>query len=63
MRAALTTLQSGLCLLSAVPSYALEASGGPGLFDRLIADDYASAGLDVLTLDRKMAALPGATRL
>ena len=42
---------------------ALEASGGPGLFDRLIADDYARAGLEVLTLDRKMAALPAARRL
>ena len=37
---------------------ALEASDGPGLFDRLIADDYARADLEVLTLDRKMAALP-----
>ena len=36
---------------------ALEASGGAGLFDRLIADDYARAGLEVLTLDRRMAAL------
>ncbi len=37
---------------------ALEASGGPGLFDRLIADDYSRADLQVLTLDRKMASLP-----
>ena len=37
---------------------ALEASGGPGLFDRLIADDYSRADLHVLTLDRKMASLP-----
>ena len=42
---------------------ALEASGGPGLFDRLIADDYARAGLEVLTLDRRMADLPEARRL
>lgn len=42
---------------------ALEASGGPGLFDRLIADEYTRAGLEVLTLDRKMAALPEARRL
>ena len=41
---------------------ALEASGGPGLFDRLIADDYSRADLHVLTLDRKMAGLPD-TRL
>lgn len=36
---------------------ALEASGGPGLFDRLIADDYSRAGLEVLALDREMAKL------
>ena len=42
---------------------ALDASGGPGLFDRLIVDEYARAGLEVLTLDRKMAALPEAQRL
>lgn len=39
---------------------ALEASGGPGLFDRLIADDYSRADLQVLTLDRRMATLPTA---
>ena len=37
---------------------ALEESGGTGLFDRLIADDYSRAGLQVLTLDRQMATLP-----
>ena len=42
---------------------ALEAAGGPGLFDRLIADDYARADLHVLTLDRKMASLPDAQLL
>ena len=36
---------------------ALEASDGPGLFDRLIADDYSRRGLEVLTLDRRMARL------
>ncbi len=36
---------------------ALGAPGGPGLFDRLIADDYTRAGLEVLTLDRRMATL------
>ena len=41
---------------------ALSATGGPGLFDRLIADDYPQAGLETLTLDRQMASLP-ATRL
>ena len=42
---------------------ALEACGGPGLFDRLIVDEYARAGLEVLTLDRKMAILPDTRRL
>ena len=42
---------------------ALEASDSPGLFDRLIADDYSRAELEVLKLDRKMAALPGARTL
>ena len=36
---------------------ALAASGRPGLFDRLIADDYSRAGLETLTLDRRMASL------
>ena len=42
---------------------ALEASSGPGLFDRLIADDYTRHGLEVLTLDRRMASLPGVNQL
>lgn len=42
---------------------ALEASSGPGLFDRLIADDYTRRGLEVLTLDRRMASLPGVRKL
>ena len=42
---------------------ALEARGGPGLFDRLIADDYSQAGLDTLTLDRRMASLPRVHRI
>ena len=37
---------------------ALQASDSPGLFDRLIADDYNRAELAVLTLDRKMSRLP-----
>ena len=36
---------------------ALEASSGPGLFDRLNADDYTRRGLAILTLDRMMAGL------
>ena len=39
---------------------ALTASSGPGLFDRLIANDYARAGMDTLTLDRRMPSLPQA---
>ena len=42
---------------------ALRSQTGPGLFDRLIIDDYSRAGLEVLTLDRKMANLPGARAL
>ena len=42
---------------------ALETSEGPGLFDRLIADEYSRAEVEVLTLDRRMASLPGARRL
>ena len=38
---------------------ALEAPGEPGLFDRLIANDYARSGIESLTLDRRMASLPG----
>lgn len=41
----------------------LEATGGAGLLDRLIADHYARAGLGVLTLDRKMAGLQRARLL
>ena len=42
---------------------ALEASDGAGLLDRLIADDHARAGLETLTLDRKMARLADTRRL
>ena len=42
---------------------ALESSSGPGLLDSLIADDYSRAGIEVLTLDRKMAALSDVQRL
>ncbi len=42
---------------------ALTSANSPGLFDRLIADDYERAGLKVLTLDRKMATLANAQRL
>ena len=57
-----TTLTSGLVapLNGRTVLDALAASGGPGLFDRLITNDYARAGLDTLTLDRRMASLPHA---
>jgi predicted nucleic acid-binding protein len=42
---------------------ALSASDEPGLFDRLIANDYARAGLETLTLDRRMATLPTAAHI
>lgn len=42
---------------------ALRSSGGPGLFDRLIADGYSHAGLETLTLDRQMAKLSGVRKL
>ena len=37
---------------------ALSDPSGPGLLDRLIANDYSQAGLKTLTLDRRMASLP-----
>jgi predicted nucleic acid-binding protein len=42
---------------------ALKSTKEPGLTDRLIALDYARAGATTLTLDRKMAMLPGCSRL
>lgn len=42
---------------------ALGAQSGCGLLDRLIADDYGHAGVATLTLDKKMASLPGVRRL
>ena len=42
---------------------ALEASNRPGLFDRLIADDYSHSGLKALTLDRRMSRLPNSQYL
>ena len=59
------TLQSGLVapLSGQAVIDALTATGGPGLLDRLITDDYAQAGLETLTLDRQMAGLPDARLL
>ena len=42
---------------------ALQETGGAGLIDRLIAEDYSRTVSETLTLDRRMAALPGAKRL
>ena len=65
-RAALSdVLRSGLVkpLNGRAVIAALEIREGPGLLDRLIADEYSRAGLETLTLDRKMATLPGSRRL
>jgi hypothetical protein len=35
-----------------------EATAGAGLLDRLLADDYARSGMEVLTLDPTPASLP-----
>ena len=65
-RAALIdVLTSGLVapLNGQVVILALQTREGPGLFDRLIADDYSRAGLETLTLDRRMSTLPNVRRL
>ena len=58
LRSGLVAPLNGLSVIEA-----LQASGGPGLFDRLISDDYSKAGLDTLTLDRRMASLDDVSRL
>ena len=65
-RAGLTdVLRSGLVspLNGRAVIEALKTVEGPGLFDRLIADEHSRVGVEVLTLDRKMASLPGVRRL
>ena len=59
-----SALQGGLILPLNGPGVfgALEATGGAGLFDRLIADGYTQDGIETLTLDRRMSNLPD-TRL
>ena len=42
---------------------ALTVRGGCGLLDRLIDLDYAARDCETLTLDRKMASLPGVRKL
>ena len=63
--ALLGLLQSGLVSPLNGPDVLaiLSESGQPGLFDRLIADGRRRAGLEVLTLDRRMARLPQTRRL
>ena len=41
----------------------LQETGGAGLIDRLIAEDYSRTVSETLTLDRRMAALPSVRRL
>ena len=54
----LTTPQNGAAVLDSI-----RHTEGCGLLDRLIVDDYSRQGVETLTNDRKMGALPGATRL
>ena len=63
--AILTVLQSGIVapLNGSSAIQALEATGGSGLLDRLIVDDYSRSDLETLTLDRKMATLQDARRI
>ncbi len=42
---------------------ALRESGGAGLVDRLISEDYSRTVSETLTLDRSMGALPGVRRI
>ena len=58
-------LTSGLVAPLNGPSVltALQERGGAGLMDRLIADGYSRTVSETLTLDRRMAALPGVKRL
>ena len=60
-----TLLQSGLVAPCNGPAvlHILAEPGGCGLLDRLIAEDYRRGDLLTLTLDRKMANLPGARLL
>ena len=61
----LTFLTSGLVapLNGLAALAALQESGGAGLIDRLIAEDYSRSASETLTLDRRMGALPGVRRL
>ena len=61
----LDVLQSGLVgpLNSGSVIAVLEACGGAGLLDRLIANKYSRADVSVLTLDKRMTALLGVRNL
>ena len=58
-------LTSGLVApLNGLPALtAVQETGGAGLMDRLIAEDYSRTVSETLTLDRRMAALQGVRRL
>ena len=58
-------LTSGLVApLNGSPALAaLQESGGAGLIDRLIAEDYSRTVSETFTLDRRMGALPGVRRI
>lgn len=61
----LDTLSSGLVrpLSGQRTISVLKETGGAGLIDRLICDNYSDAGYETLTLDRRMAKLPNAQLL
>ena len=61
----LLALQGGLILPLNGPSVLalLEATGGAGLVDRLIAEGYSQAACETLTLDRRMSNLPDSRTL
>lgn len=63
--ALLSVLTSGLVapLNGTAVLDAIRHTEGCGLLDRLIVDDYARHDVETLTHDRKMGALPDATRL
>ena len=59
LRGELVSPLNGKAVLDAIQA----PTANPGLFDRLITDGYAQAGLETLTLDRRMARLPNARLL
>lgn len=63
--ALVSVLQSGLvaALNGAKVIEVLLSDHSAGLLDRLIAEDYEREGLETLTNDRRMAKLPGCSKL